>query len=36
METMENVVDEGDCDEAWEPLGQWLGVPLLLPSLRWR
>jgi hypothetical protein len=35
MDTPENVVNEDGGDEAWEhPLGQWLGVLLLLPSLR--
>jgi hypothetical protein len=35
METLENVLDEDGGDEAPEhPLGQRLGVLLLLPSLR--
>jgi hypothetical protein len=35
METPENVVDEDGSDEALGTLlGQWLGVLLLLPSLR--
>jgi hypothetical protein len=37
METPENVVDEDGGDGAWEhPLGQRIGVLLLLPSLRQR